>query len=627
MLRVALINMPFADWHRPSFALSQLAALIRREYPGEIDIDVYYLNQDFASHIGASKYNEIATSIDHLMTGVGDWIFRKVAFPDEPENSTQYFLRYYREPRWREFRSQILKLREGLEDFCRELIDKYELASADVVGFTTMFAQNVPSIALARIIKALNSKAVIVFGGANCESPMGDVLAKKIGVIDFVFSGPALISFPEFIGCLARGEPEAVHAIRGIRSRRSIGGDDIRAAIGAERNIDDFFEPDYESFLNWLAGQPELMTAQTDETQPILYFETSRGCWWGERSHCTFCGLNGLDMNYRTMAPDVALRQFRWLFGFASWCTRYHCTDNIMPKTYTKQVFPRLEQPPGASIFYEVKLPLSERELAVMAKASVNKVQPGIEALSTETLRLMHKGTTVFQNIQFLKNCNRFDIAPVWNLLIGFPGETEAVYKKYEADIPLIIHLPPPTGVFMVRFDRYSPYFNQASEYQLDLSPMDYYSLIYPFQEQDIRQLAYFFRDKRISPYMEDAVKWIARLNEGVSAWKRAWEAGSDKRPRLCLEQGQHGAWLIRDSRFGSPDRVEPIDDIGKRILQRLSSPASPADLAKDLGIEPAAVSRRLQLFQERKMLFVENDSVLSLVVDNSKSEERLNAT
>ena len=37
------------------------------------------------------------------------------------------------------------------------------------------------------------------------------------------------------------------------------------------------------------------------------FFETSRGCWWGERMHCTFCGLNGATMSYRSKSPRRAV--------------------------------------------------------------------------------------------------------------------------------------------------------------------------------------------------------------------------------------------------------------------------------------------------------------------------------
>lgn len=39
----------------------------------------------------------------------------------------------------------------------------------------------------------------------------------------------------------------------------------------------------------------------------MLPFESSRGCWWGEKSHCTFCGLNGLGMAFRAKSPQRVL--------------------------------------------------------------------------------------------------------------------------------------------------------------------------------------------------------------------------------------------------------------------------------------------------------------------------------
>jgi ribosomal peptide maturation radical SAM protein 1 len=612
MTRIALVNMPFADWHRPSFALSQLAALARREYPDDAKVDVYYPNQDFAERLGGSTYAEMASTVDHLTTGIGDWLFRQLAFPELPDNSAQYFRRYYLGPGWQEFRQKVSALRAGLKAHCFELIDRYDLASADVVGFTSMFAQTVPSIALARIIKQRNPDVITIFGGANCETPMGDVLIRGVPDIDFVFSGPALHSFADFIGCVTRKDLNTVHAIPGILSRRSLAVAGVRPTVGRERDIDDLVEPDYQSFMDSLRNRPRLVAAQNGETQPILYFETSRGCWWGERSHCTFCGLNGLDMSYRIMSPPVALRQFRRLFSFAPWCTQYHCTDNIMPKTYPRYVFPELEPPAGTTIFYEVKVPLSEREMRSMSDAGVNKVQPGIEALSTATLKLMGKGTTAFQNIHFLKNCIRFAVEPLWNLLIGFPGEREDVYEKYAKDIPLLVHLPPPSGAYMVRFDRFSPYFTRSSEYNLDLSPMDFYSLIYPFSDKDLQELAYFFQNMKISPYLEAAVAWIGRLNRQVAEWRHCWEHEAD-RPRLLLDQEPDGSWAIIDSRFGLEQRVK-IDEETRVLLRRLASPARLDELGEELGLEHDAVASRLRLLDDHRVLFEEDGSLISLL-------------
>ena len=83
-----------------------------------------------------------------------------------------------------------------------------ELRKADLVGFTSMFTQNLASVALARRLKAHRPSIVTVLGGANCESPMGEEYARKLDPIDFVFSGPGLKSFPAFLRHLVDGEPD-----------------------------------------------------------------------------------------------------------------------------------------------------------------------------------------------------------------------------------------------------------------------------------------------------------------------------------------------------------------------------------------------------------------------------------
>jgi hypothetical protein len=136
--------------------------------------------------------------------------------------------------------------------------------------------------------------------------------------------------------------------------------------------------------------------------------------------------------------------------------------DNILLREYLRDVLPFVQTPENVEIFYEVKADLTESDVQVLAKARVKHIQPGIESLATSTLRLMKKGTSAFRNLALLKFCAMYDIAPAWNLLIGFPGEGAPVYEKYINDLPLLVHLSPPSDVYPVRFDRFSPYFMKA---------------------------------------------------------------------------------------------------------------------------------------------------------------------
>jgi magnesium-protoporphyrin IX monomethyl ester (oxidative) cyclase len=615
-LSLKLVNMPFADWFRPSFALSQLAALVQRELAGKVDTQICYLNIDFAAYAGGALYEDIAGDSAHAATGLGDWIFRQIAFPDKDDNSEAYFGRYYVGSSLAKFRKSILDLRPGVEQFCTDMIDRYELAHADIIGFTSMFAQNVPSLALARLIKERNPNVTIVMGGANCETPMGPVLVENCPAVDFAFSGPSLRSFLDFLRCKLQGNEQRLHAIRGVVSKENCRNARFRSSVGEDHDINDYFAPNYKSFVEAFSREKISISLSR---KPILYFETSRGCWWGERSHCTFCGLNGQSMGYRTMSPDIALRQFRSLFEFAPWCLDYHCTDNILPKNYPGEVLRALDPPPGSSIFYEVKLPVSEKDMQILANARVNIVQPGIEALSTATLKLMRKGTSAFQNIQFLKNAAKYNIIPGWNLLIGFPGENEDTYRKYQQDIPLLHHLSPPTGAYVVRFDRYSPYFSRSSEYNLDLHPMDFYSFIYPFSEDDLTELAYFFQDENMSSYAVNAARWSGPLNASVSQWRDEWK-GTGPQPRLELQRGADGTHKIYDSRRGQ-SKTYDVDEEMVRILHRLFSPIRCDRFASEFGLTPEVASDKLSFLRANELVFEEGDRLMSLVITEAKQD------
>jgi ribosomal peptide maturation radical SAM protein 1 len=618
MYRISLINMPFANLGLPSIALTQLKAVVEAEFPGQVSVDVLYLSHDVAKYIGIELYDFLTNSMESFNTGLGDWIFKPVAFPDCPDNTLKYFTRYFpvKTPTIERLKTSILSKRQGLDALFDELISKYELEKSQMVGFTSMFMQNLASFAMARKLKERNPGVINVIGGANCEFPMGGVIAQRVASIDYVFSGPGLKNFPVFVRHCMEGDLAQCQTLRGVFQKGSSDRKSGEETIGEDMSIDTPIKLDYEPFLDRF----EEYFADTG-AKPVLPFETSRGCWWGERAHCTFCGLNGLSMAYRAMKPEVAIDLFQSLFRYSDRISRLTSVDNILPKSYMKEVLPLLDTPAGLEIFYEVKADLSEEDISILAQAGVKQIQPGIEALATSTLKLMKKGTTVFQNVKFLKLCSLYGITPHWNLLLGFPGEGPESYRRYVELLPLLVHLQPPSGAFPVRFDRFSPYFYKAQEYHLDLHPLDFYSMVYPFEAADLDNLAYYFADNNIAAdYFTTMAKWIGKVRAKVVAWQNRWQ---DKRydvpPRLCFQDKPR---TIYDSRSGSVIE-HSLGAAAFSILESLAKPTRLEDIVKVFSEEKGfdAVSE-IELLEKKGLVFHEGERFFSLVLENKNERQ-----
>lgn len=611
MFRISLINMPFANLGLPSIALTQLKSVVEADLPGRVAIDVLYLSHDFAKYLGVEFYDYLSNSMESFNTGLGDWMFREAAFPNLPDNSEKYFTRYFpgKSPEALRLKELIAQKRPGLNALMDDLIVRYELDKSQVVGFTSMFMQNAASFAMAAKLKRRNPNIITIIGGANCEFPMGGVIARRVPEIDYVFSGPALKSFPAFVRqCLERGLSKH-QPIRGVFSKSlplPLAGPET---IGEDLSIDTRIDLDYEPFLKRFAEYFSDLGVK-----PVLPFETSRGCWWGERSHCTFCGLNGVSMGYRAMSPALALDLFKSLFRFSGRVSRLTSVDNILPKSYVTEVLPFLDTPPDMEIFYEVKADLSEQEIATLAKAGVKQIQPGIEALATSTLKLMKKGTTVFQNIKFLKLCALYGIKPHWNLLLGFPGEGAESYRKYVEILPRLTHLEPPSGAFPVRFDRFSPYFYKAQEYGLDLHALDFYSMVYPFDEADLMNFAYYFADRNIAAeYFVTMAKWIGKVRAKVAEWQARWSDPKFKVPPRLYFKGNSST--IYDSRSGSALEHQ-VGPHGKVVLEYLVKPTRIEELVKSFSVTDGFdINQEIAALESKGLVLREGDRLLSLVL------------
>ena len=614
--------MPFSNVVYPSFALTQIKTLLSYKYQGKLNTEVYYINHDFINFIGHDIYNNFSCDeenkktgleVEHNTDGLREWFFKHIAFPNHEDNISDYFSPYQGHD---EFKNYILKKREETEGFLEKIIDLYDLDKADIVGFTSMFEQQVASIAMARLLKKRNPKIVTVMGGANCEHPAGEEIIKNTNVMDYVFSGMGLHSISKFIEYLLSGNINKLSEIKGLFSKRILeernGDQDESFNYGEEFSLDGLLDLDYTSFFDSLNRH-----FPNAKFNPILFFETSRGCWWGEKSGCTFCGINGRKSEYRTMSSASAIQYFNTLFQYADRCNFYWATDSTIPRNYLTEVFPYLKIPENVRIFYEVRVDMTEDEIKKLAQYHITYVQAGIESLFTSSLKIMNKGTDVFDNIIFMKQCCIYGISVLWNILVGLSQEDETIYRKYLQLVPLLKHLPPPSGVWSVSFQRTSEYVTNPDKYGLNLTPIiDINQKIYPFDEHSLKNMAYFFDniDKK-SIFTLKNMKLIQKLSNLIENWKNDWLDKGHVFPALYFMKGRKKDTIVYDSRFGVI-KYHNIQDEDLEILELLDNAMRIDELVSIIGNDKQEMIReRVKILYEQGFLIEENGKYLNLIL------------
>jgi ribosomal peptide maturation radical SAM protein 1 len=540
--RVLLLSMPLASLERPSLGLSLLKAGLARD---GVACEVRYLGFRFAEFIGLDRYQVLQQGLPYTAFA-GDWLFSRTLNGARPDVDARYVDEVLRGT-WQLDQSTIntiLSIAPYCELFLNHCIESLPLDKVDIVGFTSTFEQNLASLALAQRIKARRPSITLVFGGANWEGEMGHALHEQFPFVDVACSGEADASFPALVRAIASGED--LSAIPGIVHRR--GGRSIASPPAPTiTDLDALPIPDYDDYFTALQASP----VAADLT-PMLLLETSRGCWWGEKHHCTFCGLNGLTMAFRSKTPDRVMDEIHDLRG------RYgvdslSVVDNILDMRYFRTLLPRLaEETAPLGLFYEVKANLSRERVGQLALAGIHHIQPGIESLSDHVLELMRKGTTALQNIQLLKWCREYGIRPEWNVLYGFPGETR---DDYEAMLPLIDavdFLDPPAAFGPVRLDRFSPYHDDAAGWGLvNVRPLAPYHYLYAVGRTQLDRIAYYFEfdyaDGR-KP-LDVAGRLIARVQR--------WMADGPRGGIWIVSHGPGSARIVVEDRSGAAEVVE----------------------------------------------------------------------
>jgi hypothetical protein len=554
---VLLICPPFQLSNISSLATVQLATFLRGR---GIPCSEAYLHFDLARLMGDARYRAATAERNGR---IGELLFAErlhggVADADAQERLAALF-------------GSPSERRAMLDDFDGRCLERVERERPDLVGLTTSCRQLLPALWIARLLKAKHPSLPTVLGGSVCSEPMGPRILEAYPQVDVVVGG-----FGE--------RPLLALSSGPLGSRRFIGCDD--PIDFAQTPI-----PDYEPFLREARGGG-------DAALPALAFQSSRGCWWGQKKHCAFCGLNGADLRYSAKPKEMVLRELRTLWERHG-CNLY-ATDLILSRDHLREVIPELGRyETGPRVFYELKTNMRQEEVAALGRARV-EAQLGVESLSTRLLGLLGKGVTGIRNVAVLKWCRERRVLASWSLLCAIPGERTEDYDEQIRLISRIPHLQPPTAARNVVITRYSPYFERYREFGWQaIEPRPEFGLLHPHVGAPaLRDLAFQFDGVG----GVSSAAYFDRLSGVVREWQERFRRGDG----LFLDR-EYG--LMRQT-AGAVRRVL-VPPAFERVLDATHDVAPIDRILETARCEPAVLGR----MAAEGLLHVEGGEAVNLAV------------
>jgi ribosomal peptide maturation radical SAM protein 1 len=591
-MKICLIALPWHDHHLPQPSLGALAAYLRKVEPSWT-IETAYPYVDVATQ-GEELYGAISAHgfegerlYAALMYGRGvdriveDW----EALP--PTTVLGEYLHSVKQ-RGVTVRDVVERVIDELDHNLDSLVAARDWSDA-IIGLTTSFSQLFGNLLLARRIKASDASSVIVLGGSTVSpAAIADSVVAVYDQVDYVIRGEGELPLHALAQHLERGD-------RGPLPQGVVARGTPAVAMWQVPDLDVLPAPDYDAFFARVGP---------GRSRTRLAIEGSRGCWWDRttknpRSTCQFCNLNVQWEGYRQKSARNIASVMREL------ADRYHSThfaflDNIVRTRGLDDFLTEIVALGfDARIFHEARANMRPYDILRFYEAGLRTVQFGIEGLSTRFLQRINKGTTAIMNLEVMKTCVELGVASGSNLIVGFPGSTQAevdetveVIDRYAfAYEPLMI------AEFSLAID--SAVMRFPDDFGLvRLRNHDAYADV--VSPEDLARLVTF---QRSFDFASPQVSW-APVQQRVESWRRDYR----RHPTWYLDGGTF-LNVYRKRPGTPPETIELVGDeahiyrfcleIRQRaeILQKFAGDS--ADHAAEVDAILASLVARLIMFQE----------------------------
>lgn len=626
--RVVLTSMPWCPINEPSLALASLNGFLTSK---EIYCRSFQANIFLLKYIKASTYKNISE-----LFSLNDFLFT-YTFENNIDKNQDEELRkltsdlFMFDWRWNTRFSTANDIFDFLLTIRNEVIPKYIEECAErildmnptMVGLTCTFDQTLSSLALSKVIKD-KGDPLIVLGGYNVSGDKGRKLLKSFQSVDVVCSGDGESQIVQLAE--ASINRNKLYLVPNASYRTSFDLDTSRnnkiltSIVKVPiLDLDNKPEPNFKDYFNDV--DKLLIEDKVKINIESIPVENSRGCWWGQKNPCIFCGIEKENAKYRQLSEFTAYKNINSIVNDYN-IRRIRFIDYIMPKEYYKRLLPELlPRIENLEIGMEIKSNINYKQAKILMAAGAKEVQPGIESFSTRSLERMNKGVTGIQNIACILYLNLVGIKVHYNLLFDFPGEQDDVYTNMMKIIPCLYHLDPPYHTQRVEITNDSTLLNEWEKfgYLTKPNPKKIYNLIFSkdyMQEKDFSNevFAYYYEAEKETAYNADYYKVILQQ---VGHWHKI---RSSRSVHLYWKKSD-GKIVFIDTRYSESPEVTELDECYLTLIEFLDNNKTRKKRVFDCLSSLFSVSdidNMLSVLESKRFLLIGDGFVLNLAFSNT---------
>ena len=319
----------------------------------------------------------------------------------------------------------------------------------DVIGVSCAYTSHAPdSHEIAALVKEVNPKILVVFGGAHATACAPLVLKDKN--VDIVVLGEGELVFLELVSCLERKKDLSQIQSTAQRKKGKIIINPRREFIA---NLDDLPDPTWHLLPMDIYLKRQTKTREFSMRTPRTNIITSRGC----PGNCVFCSIHAIWGHcWRPRSPERVVSEMEHLIKTYGVREFYVLDDNISIKRdrlikicdliCKRGLDIRWAAPNGIALWT-----LDKTVLKKMKQSGFYRITFGIESGCPKTLKFIRKPMVLEKAEEIIDISNKLGLWTHSTFIIGFPDETRE-------DIEQTINWTINSGLDFVSFYIATPY-------------------------------------------------------------------------------------------------------------------------------------------------------------------------